>query len=85
VGKANTVIVIFDVASAEFTVVDKFEAGFIPAQVCLVLLIIFYLLPNFEKNKILFKACWYKNDALVYCAYNDQPYKLGLVYCPIRK
>jgi hypothetical protein len=28
---------------------------------------------------------WYKNEGLVFAAYQTKPYKLGYIYCPIRK
>lgn len=43
------------------------------------------VLENMPEDYTPGQVCWYKNEGLLFSAYYTKPYKLGLIYCPIRK
>ena len=42
-------------------------------------------LENLPQDYVPTKMTWYKNEGLVFSALYVKPYKLGYIYCPIRK
>ena len=43
------------------------------------------VLENLPEDYVPTRMTWYKNEGLVFSAMHVKPYKLGLIYCPIRK
>jgi len=43
------------------------------------------ILDNLPEDYTPGQITWYKNEGIVFSAYYTKPYKLGLIYCPIRK
>ena len=40
---------------------------------------------NMPQDFVPFKVTWYKNEGLVFSALYVQPFRLGYIYCPVRK
>ncbi|RNA06385.1 acylamino-acid-releasing enzyme-like [Brachionus plicatilis] len=62
VGKAQSIIAVYDLDSDDVHILDNVPKGFAPG-----------------------KLTWHSNEAVVFHAYYTSPYRLGLIYCPIRK
>lgn len=43
------------------------------------------ILENLPEDYTPGQVSWYKNEGLLFSAYYTRPYKLGLIYCPVRK